>query len=173
MGTQTIILIDRLSQLRWRENDAYLYSVKSHIILPFILLKIGNNNKNVTFHSFSSKNSVCETQKLTSWVMINVLASFIMPQYHMSKYYCSVPRTIATLHNEGTFARVTIEIQWTHLSDWYFGKILSIIFYQRLNQVLFLKLQYFSQSCEYSMWPIRTFAECTVIKLLMSRDLLP
>ena len=36
MSTQPIILIDQLSQLRWRENDGYPYSVKSHLIIPFI-----------------------------------------------------------------------------------------------------------------------------------------
>ena len=105
-----------------RENDGYLYSVKSNQIIPFIWLKTGNNNKNITFHSFSSNNSVYETPKLTFWVTNNVLSSFIMPQCHMSNYFCSLLCTIATLQNEGTIARVMIETQWTYWSDWYFGK---------------------------------------------------
>ena len=41
-----------------------------------------------------------------------------------------------------------------------FWQILSDIFYQRLKQVLLLKLLYFSQNSEYSSWLIRTFAKC-------------
>ena len=94
-------LIVKLSQLRWRENDGsvvsasmarkwwvsclsfdgektndgYPYSVISHLIIPFIWIKTGNNSKDITFHTFFSKNSVYETPKLTFWVMNDVLSN--------------------------------------------------------------------------------------------------
>ena len=109
MSNQTIILIGQLPQLRWREKDGYPYPVKSHLIIPFIWLKTGNNNKTLLFTVVFSKNSVYETPKLTFWVMNNVLSTFIKPQCHISNYSCLLLRTIATLKNEGTFVWVAIE----------------------------------------------------------------
>ena len=133
-----------------RKPDGYPYFIKTHLIIPFIWLKTGNNSKSLFFAAFPAKTPF--------WVMNNVLSSFIMPQCHMSNYSCSRLRTIAILQNEGTFARVEIETQPTY---WLiFWQIVSNIFYQRLKHVLFLKLSNFSQSFEYSRLPIRAFAEC-------------
>ena len=46
----------------------------------------------------------------------------------MSNYSCSLLCTIATLQNEGTFAQVMTETQWTYWSDWYSGNYYLIYF---------------------------------------------
>ena len=130
-----------------------------------------DGHKYITFHSFSSKNSIYETPKLTFWLMNTVLSSFIMPQYHNYEQLLLLTAMYNCDFTEwGFLCWVTIETQWTHWSDWYFGTY-YLIYFTKDKQVLFLQLSYFSENFEYSRWPIRTFNPSLRISLPFALNL--
>ena len=105
---QIFILIDQFTQFPSQEKDGYPNSVKSHLIIQFLVLKLKKITETLFF---SEKKISLLTCKIFFQYRVIINRDFIMPQCHTSIYSCSLIRLNATLQNEGTFVCGVIEAQ--------------------------------------------------------------
>ena len=139
---QIFILIDQFTQFPSRAKDGYPNSVKSHLIIQFLVLKLKKKKKKKKTETlfFSEKKISLLTCKIFFQYRVIINRDFIMPPCHTSIYSCSLIRLNATLQNEGIFVCDVIEAQWMHWSDLYFDKLCLIYFTKGWNKFYFKSL---------------------------------